>query len=154
MSNMRFVLALAAPAAAATTQYSGPGRTGANVALLFALVGVVVGVLAIRSVGRFGGRAGAMTALAFGLTGAILAVVHLARTVDGFGTGNGRAGAIIALVLAQIGVNLGGIVLARVRRRSTVESKRKGAAAGDQPCGGTVCPVRSARKRWPGSRRG
>jgi hypothetical protein len=116
---MKFVLALTEPA---TMQNSGPGRTGANMALLLALVGVVVGVLAIRSVGRFGGRAGAMAALAFGLTGAILAVVHLARTVDGFGTGNGRAGAIIALVLAQIGVNLGGLVLARIRRRSTAES--------------------------------
>jgi hypothetical protein len=115
---MRVMFALAAPAMATPMPNSGPGRTGANIALLFALTGLIVGVLAIRSAGRFGGRTGALTALAFGLTGAVLAVVHLARTTDGFGTGNGRAGAIIALVLAQIGANLGGLMLARLRRRS------------------------------------
>ncbi len=99
---------------------SGPGRLGANIALLFALAALVIGGLALAGArGRIGFRPvrpGAFLAIAAGLTGAVLSVVHLARTVDGFGTGNGRAGAIIALVLAQVGVNLGILALSRLRQ--------------------------------------
>ena len=96
------------------------GRTGAVVAGLVGLGGVVIGGLAMaRAAGRiaFGdARITAIVALLLGLTGAILSVVHLGNSTGGFGTGNGRAGAIVALVLGLIAVNLGGLALARVRR--------------------------------------
>jgi hypothetical protein len=98
----------------------GDGRTGANVAIVVGLIGVVIGGLALaRSAGRIGtgnGRAGAIVAIAVGLTGIALAVLHLVTSTGGFGTGNGRAGAIVALVVGLTGVVLGGMALARSRR--------------------------------------
>ena len=80
---------LAAPAAAQDGLTNGgigtgSGRTGATVAAVVALVGVVAGGLALaRSSSRAGtgsGRAGAVTALAVGLVGMVLGGLALTRT--------------------------------------------------------------------------
>jgi len=88
------------------------GRARALVAAAVSLISVIVGGLAL---GRFRGRTGAIMALVLGLIGIVLSVVHLGTSTGGFGTGSGRAGAIVALVLGLIGVNLGGLTLARLR---------------------------------------
>lgn len=62
------------------------------------------------------GRTGAFIALVLGLAGMVLSVIHLATSTGGFGTGSGRAGAIVALILSLIGMSLGGLALARSRR--------------------------------------
>jgi Family of unknown function (DUF6223) len=111
---------LAAPAAAQGVIGTGSGRAGAVVAWLVALIGVVIGGLALaRSAGRIGtgnGRDGAIVALVLGLIGMALAGLHLATSTGGIGTGNGRAGAILALVLGLIGLVLGRLALARSSR--------------------------------------
>ncbi|MFJ3222177.1 DUF6223 family protein [Streptomyces sp. NPDC086783] len=45
-----------------------------------------------------------------------LAVLHLAASSGGFGTGNGRAGAVVALLLAPVALVLGGLVVRRTHR--------------------------------------
>src|SRR5687768_10899025 len=102
------------------TEVAGSGRTGAIVAGLIGLAGLIVGGLAFaRAAGRIGAgnaRVGAVVALLAGLTGMVLSIVHLGQSTGGYGTGNGRAGAIVALVASLIAVNLGGLALARTRR--------------------------------------
>src|SRR5688572_4062108 len=116
---------LAAPAAAHDGVTNGvigtgSGRAGANVAAALALIGAVIGGLALaRSAGRIGtgnGRDWAIVALVVGLIGMVLAGLHLATSTGGIGTGNGRGGAIVALALGLIGIVLGGLALARSRR--------------------------------------
>lgn len=95
------------------------GRLVASTSAVLALIGVVIGVLAlVRPSGRFGtasGRLGATAALAGGLIGTILGG-WVAATAGGIGTGGGLAGAIVALVLGLIALALGGLALARSRR--------------------------------------
>ncbi|MBC6457046.1 DUF6223 family protein [Actinomadura sp. HBU206391] len=109
------VFGLAAPAAAQVSVAAadtGSGRGGASVALVVALIGMVVGGLALaRSAGR-----GAVVALVVALIGMVLGGVALANSTGGVGTGNGRGGAIVALVAGLIGMVLGGLALARSRR--------------------------------------
>ncbi|MET8355145.1 DUF6223 family protein [Micromonospora sp. NPDC005206] len=95
-----------------------PERIWASVAALVALVGVVIGGLALRSVRRIGngGRKGAIVALVTGLTGAVNGAVNLAVADGGLGTGNGVAGGALALVLGLVGVVLGWLALARSHR--------------------------------------
>jgi hypothetical protein len=116
---------LAEPAAAHASVAAGvigpgSGRTGANVAAVVALIGVVIGGLALaRSAGRIGtgnGRNGAIAALVLGLMGMVLAGLHLATNTGAIGTGSGRLGAIVALVLGLTGIVLGRLALARSRR--------------------------------------
>jgi hypothetical protein len=98
----------AAPTAQAGVIGTGGGRTGAVVAGLIALVGVVAGV---RARFRSGGRDAAIVALVTGLLGAALAVLHLATSSGGIGTGNGRAGAIVAVALGVGAMALGWMAL-------------------------------------------
>ena len=72
--------------AAAGVIGAGSGRTGSTVAAVVALIGVVIGGLA------------------------------LARSAGRIGTGTGRRGAIVALVVGLTGIALGGLALARSRR--------------------------------------
>lgn len=76
------------------------GRLVASSAAVVALVGVVVGCLAVfRPSGRFGtasGPLGAIVALAAGLIGAVVGGIKVA-TATGIGTGGGLAGAVVAL---------------------------------------------------------
>ncbi|MEV0808196.1 DUF6223 family protein [Micromonospora sp. NPDC050200] len=119
---------LAAPAAAhvsvqpaaADVYTMSPGRIGAIVAAVVALIGVVLGGLALaRSAGRIGtgnGRIGAIVAPVLGLIGMVIGGLVVATADGGLGTGNGLGGGIVALVVGLIAVVLGGLALARSRR--------------------------------------
>jgi hypothetical protein len=142
MSNMKrtFVLILAALTAAglfgglvhavlvaahvsepaATTVYGlTPRRLWATTVVVLALVGVVLGGLALRSAGRIGtgnGRMRAIVALVAGLIAVVNGGLNLAVADGGPGTGNGVVGGAAALVLGLIATVLGGLALARSRR--------------------------------------
>jgi len=113
---------------AATTVYGLTlRRLWATAALVLALVGVVIGALALaRPASRFGtasGRLGANVALVAGLIAAINGGLNLAIAKGGPGSGNGVVGGAAALVLGLIGMVIAGIILARSRRtRSGVTS--------------------------------
>lgn len=116
------LIALAAPVSAQSNPAGygmTSGRLVASSAALVALVGVVIGCLAVfRPAGRFGtqsGSFGAIIALAAGLFGVVVGGVK-AATTSGIGTGGGLAGAVVAVVLGLIGIALGGVALARSRR--------------------------------------
>jgi len=120
------LIALAAPAAAQVSDQSPvgygmtSGRLLATSAAVLALVGVVIGVLAlVRPAGIFGiasGRLGAIVALAAGLVGMALGGLAVATSGGRIGTGGGLAGAIVAVVLGLIAIALGGLALSRSRR--------------------------------------
>ena len=106
---------------AATTVYGLTSRRlWATTAALLALVGVVIGGLALaRFAGRIGagnGRMGAIVALVAGLIAAVNGGLNLATAKGGPGTGNGVVGGAVALVLGLIAMVLGGLALARSRR--------------------------------------
>ena len=106
---------------AATTVYGLTlRRLWATTAAVLALVGVVIGGLALRrSAGRIGtgnGRMGAIAALVAGLIAVVNGGLNLAIAKGGPGTGNGVVGGAAALVLGLIGIALGGLALARSRR--------------------------------------
>ena len=107
---------------AATTVYGPtPQRLWATTVVVLALVGVVVGGLALaRPASRFGtasGRLGAIVALVAGLIAVVNGGLVLAIANGGPGTGNGVVGGAAALVLGLIAAVLGG--LARARSHST-----------------------------------
>jgi hypothetical protein len=129
------VFGLAAPAAAHVSAAAGDdgygsGRTGATVAALVALAGVVIGALALRRAaglastraGTGFARNGALAALGVGLAGIVLAAVHLANSSGGVGTGNGRAGAMVAIVIGLVAMALGALALTRSRRTAAAPS--------------------------------
>ena len=106
---------------AATTVYGmTPRRLWASMAMLVALVGVVIGGLALaRPASRFGtdsGRLGAIVALMAGLIAVVTGGLNLAIATGGPGTGNGVVGGAAAFVLGLIALALGGLALARSRR--------------------------------------
>jgi len=105
--------------AAATVYGLTLRRFWATAAAGLALVGVVIGGLALRRsadrIGAGNGRLGAM-ALAAGLIALVNGSLNLAIATGGPGTGNGVVGAAAALVLGLIGMTLGGLALARSRR--------------------------------------
>ena len=106
---------------AATTVYGlTPRRLWATTVAVLALVGVVIGGLALRrSAGRIGtgnGRMGAIVALVTGLVAAVNGGLVVAIASGGPGSGNGVVGGAGALVLGLIAMALGGLVLARSRR--------------------------------------
>jgi hypothetical protein len=72
--------------AAVTVYTMTPERITASVAAVVALIGAVVGGLA------------------------------LARSAGGLGTGNGLGGGVVAMIVGLIGMTLGGLALARARR--------------------------------------
>jgi hypothetical protein len=98
---------------AVTTVYGlTPRRLWATTAAVLALVGVVIGGLALaRSTSRFGtasGRLGAIVALMAGLIAVVNGVLNLAIANGGPGTGNGVVGGAAAFVLGLIAVALSG----------------------------------------------
>ncbi len=106
---------------AATTVYGLTlRRLWATTAAVLALVGAVIGGLALaRSAGRVGtgnGRTGAIVAVLAGLIAVVNGGLNLAIAKGGPGTGNGVVGAAVALVLGLIAMALGGLALARSRR--------------------------------------
>ena len=92
-----------------------PRRLWATTAAVLALVGVVIGGLALR---RSAGRMGAIVALVAGLIAVVNGGLNLAIAKGGPGTGNGIVGGALALVLGLIGMALGWLALARSRRTS------------------------------------
>jgi hypothetical protein len=106
---------------AATTVYGlTPRRLWATTAAVLALVGVVIGGLALaRPLSRFGtasGRLGAIVALVAGLIAAVNGGLNLAIANGGPGTGNGVVGGAAAFVLGLIALAIGRLALARYRR--------------------------------------
>lgn len=107
MSVLSFITVVAA------TPVAGPGRFGANVALVIGLGGVVLAVLALRRPATAAGRLGTIAAAPLGLVAVALGGVHIARTADlGLGTGNGLAGGVAAVVLGLVTVLLGAVAWA------------------------------------------
>ncbi len=103
---------------AATTVYGLTlRRLWATAAAGLALVGVVIGGLALRRPdGRIATRNGSIVALVAGLIALANGGLNLAVAKGGPGTGNGVVGGAAALVLGLIGMTLGGLALARSRR--------------------------------------
>jgi hypothetical protein len=95
-------------------------RLWATAATAVALVGVVIGGLALaRSARRFGttsARLGAIVALAAGLIAVVNGGLNVAMATGGPGTGNGVVGGAAAFVLGLIALALGGLAQARLRR--------------------------------------
>jgi len=95
-------------------------RLWASMGLLWALVGVVIGTLALaRPKGRFGtasGRVGATVALVAGPIALVNGGLVLALARGGPGTGNGVVGGAAGVVLGLIAAVLGGLALAGARR--------------------------------------
>ena len=105
--------------AAATVYGLTLRRLWATAAAAVALVGVIIGGLALaRSASRFGtpGRRGAIVALAAGLIAVVNGALNLAMANGGPGTGNGVVGGAAAFVLGLIALALGGIAQVRLRR--------------------------------------
>src|SRR6266700_353884 len=106
--------------AATTVHGLTPRRLWATTVAVLALVGVVIGGLALRrSAGRIGtgnGRMGAIMALVAGLIAMVNGGLTLAIASGGPGTGNGVVGGAAAFVLGLIALALGGLALARSRR--------------------------------------
>jgi Family of unknown function (DUF6223) len=110
--------------AATTVHGLTPQRLWAATVAVLALVGVVIGGLALaRPTSHFGtasGRLGAIVAPVAGLIAVVNGGLNLAVANGGPGTGNGVVGAAAALVLGLIAMVLGGLALARSRpSRST-----------------------------------
>ena len=106
---------------AAITVYGlTPRRLWATTVAVLALVGVVIGGLALaRPASRFGtdsGRLGAIVVLVAGLIAVVNGGLNLAVAKGGPGTGNGVVGGAAAFVLGIIALALGGLALARCRR--------------------------------------
>jgi hypothetical protein len=106
--------------AATTVNGLTPRRFWATTVAVVALVGVVVGGLALaRHASRFStasARVGAIVALVAGLIGVVNGGLNLAIANGGPGTGNGVVGGAAAFVLGLIALVLGGLALARWHR--------------------------------------
>jgi hypothetical protein len=105
---------------AATTVYGLTSRRlWATTAAGLALVGVIIGGLALRrSAGWIGTGNGRMATVAMlaGLIALANGGLNLAVANGGPGTGNGVVGGAAALVLGLVGMALGGLALARSHR--------------------------------------
>ena len=99
-----------------------PRRLWATTVALLALVGVIIGGLALARPGsRFGtasGRLGAVVALVAGLVAAVNGALNVAVANGGPGTGNGVVGGAAAFVLGLIALSIGALALSRYRRYS------------------------------------
>lgn len=115
------VVAQVTEPAATTVQGLTSDRLWATTVAGLALLGVVIGGLAlVRSRHRIGnrGRNGAIVALVTGVVAVVNGGLVLTMADGGPGTGNGVVGAAGALVLGLIALVLGGSVLVRARRTS------------------------------------
>ncbi len=112
---------------AATTVYGLTSRRlWAALVLVLALVGVIVGGLAL--VRPASGRLGALAGLATGLIAGINGGLVLAVANGGPGSGNGVIGGAGALVLGVVAMALGGLALVRSRRRAGPPSRGRARA--------------------------
>lgn len=110
------VVAQVSEPAAATVYGPTFRRIWATAVAVLALVGVVIGGLALRRsarrIGAGNGRAGAIIALVAGLIAIVNGGLNLAIANGGPGTGNGVVGGAAALVLGLIATVEGGLALA------------------------------------------
>ncbi len=104
-----------------------PRRLWATTVAVLALIGVVIGGLALaRPASRFAtGRPGAIVALVAGLIAVVNGWLNLAVANGGPGTGNGVVGGAAAFVLGLIALSLGGLTLARWRRTALEPGRMK-----------------------------
>jgi uncharacterized protein DUF6223 len=106
--------------AATTVHGLTPRRVWATTAAALALVGVVIGGLALaRPARRFGTasrRLEAIVALLAGLIAVVNGGLNVAIATGGPGTGNGVVGGAAAFVLGLVALAIGGLALARCRR--------------------------------------
>jgi hypothetical protein len=121
------VVAHVSEPAASTVYGLTPRRLWATSIAMLALVGVLIGGLALaRPASRFGtasGLLGAIVALVAGLIAVVNGWLNLAIANGGPGTGNGVVGGAAAFVLGLVALVLG--MLAMVRsRRTTLEPGR------------------------------
>jgi Family of unknown function (DUF6223) len=97
-----------------------PERIAASVAAVVALIGAIIGGLAlVRSADHMGsanGRRGAIVGLVLAPIGLVIGGVVVATADGGLGTGNGLGGGVVAMVVGLIGMAFGGMALARSRR--------------------------------------
>jgi len=90
----------------------GRVRALAGTAVCLLSVGIGWWAQKRASGGTGNGRTGAIIALLLGITGIVLSGIHLVITAGAvFGSGSGKAGAIVGLVLGLIGISLGGLAL-------------------------------------------
>jgi len=90
----------------------GRARALAGTAVCLLSVGIGWWAQKRASGGTGNGRTGAIIALLLGITGIVLSGIHLVITAGAvFGSGSGKAGAIVGLVLGLIGISLGGLAL-------------------------------------------
>jgi hypothetical protein len=105
-------------------------RLWATTVAVLALVGVIIGGLALaRPAGRFGtakGRLGAIVAFVAGTIALVNGGLNLAIANGGPGAGNGVVGGAVALVLGLVAVALGGLALNRSRRSRSVVTSPSG----------------------------
>ena len=102
---------------AAITVYGlTPRRVWATTAAVLALIGLVIGGLALARPVRASGSLGSLMALAIGLVAALNGGLNVAVANGGPGTGNGVVGGAAAFVLGLIAVAIGGLGLACSRR--------------------------------------
>jgi len=98
--------------AAAPVYGMTPERITASTAILVALIGAIIGGMAlVRSV-----RRGAVVALVLAPIGLIVGALVVATAKGGVGTGHGLAGGVVAIIVGLIGTALGGMALARSSR--------------------------------------
>jgi hypothetical protein len=105
--------------AATTVQGMTPQRLWATTVAVLALIGVVIGGLALRQTARRTGAGNArmsVVALVAGLIAVLNGALNLTMATGGPGTGNGVVGGAAALVLGLIAMALSGLALARSRR--------------------------------------
>lgn len=114
---------------AAAAQGSGPaeapdvytlssGRITGAVGVVTALVGAIIGGLALARPGRRGapgGRRRAVVAVVLGLAGVVVGGMVVATAQAGVGTGHGLGGGIVAIGVGVLGAALGGLALLRAR---------------------------------------
>jgi hypothetical protein len=95
-------------------------RLWATTTAVLALVGVVIGGLALARpaslVGVDSGRLGPIVALVAGLLAVVNGGLNLAIANGGPGSGNGVVGGAVSFVLGLIALAVGGLALARCRR--------------------------------------
>ena len=106
--------------AVTTVQGLTPRRLWATAADALALVGVILGGVALSRFARGSGalfmRRGALGALAAGLIAAVNGALNLVLATGGPGSGNGVIGGAGAIVLGLIALTLGCVALVRWRR--------------------------------------
>jgi hypothetical protein len=115
---------------AVTTVYGmTPRRLWATTVMVLALVGVVIGGLALRRSARRidtgNGTTLAIVGILAGLIAAVNGALNLATAKGGPGSGNGVIGGAAALVLGLIAMALAGVALARCPRQGRRRQRRQ-----------------------------